>query len=332
MEFIQIEIVLIVILVGFYALFSGLEIAIVGVRRSRVIRLHRKQIPGSSPLYKLKMNPGMMTSSVNLGNTLVNVSSSVLAADVAIKLLGEQGVGITIGIMTFVILIFGEILPKTYCNVNPEKASLRLSRVLLVFTYVMYPFVKSLEFLTMFILKLSGSYSARPRPITEEEIKEIVDLGYAEKAIEKEERDLVHNALEFDDKPIQDVMTPKDHVFSLDGKLTLTKAISKIEDNGFSRIPVFEKTSDKIIGILHILDIFKIPEKEYTKIQIEKISRNPFFVYSSDRISNLLIELKKKDMHMAIVVDDKDQLVGIITVEDLLEEIVGDIVGEYKKL
>ena len=332
MEFIQIEIVLIVILVGFYALFSGLEIAIVGVRRSRVIRLHRKQVPGSSPLYKLKMNPGMMTSSVNLGNTLVNVSSSVLAADVAIKLLGEQGVGITIGIMTFVILIFGEILPKTYCNVNPEKASLRFSRVLLVFTYVMYPFVKSLEFLTMFILKLSGSYSARPRPITEEEIKEIVDLGYAEKAIEREERDLVHNALEFDDKPIQDVMTPKDHVFSLDGKLTLTKVISKIEDNGFSRIPVFEKTSDKIIGILHILDIFKIPEKEYTKIQIEKIIRKPFFVYSSDRISNLLIELKKKDMHMAIVVDDKDQLVGIITVEDLLEEIVGDIVGESKKL
>jgi len=332
MEFIQIEIVLIVILIGFYALFSGLEIAIVGVRRSRVIRLHRKQVPGSSPLYKLKMNPGMMTSSVNLGNTLVNVSSSVLAADVAIKLLGEQGVGITIGIMTFVILIFGEILPKTYCNVNPEKASLRFSRVLLVFTYVMYPFVKSLEFLTMFILKLSGSYSARPRPITEEEIKEIVDLGYAEKAIEREERDLVHNALEFDDKPIQDVMTPKDHVFSLDGKLTLTKVISKIEDNGFSRIPVFEKTSDKIIGILHILDIFKIPEKEYTKIQIEKIIRKPFFVYSSDRISNLLIELKKKDMHMAIVVDDKDQLVGIITVEDLLEEIVGDIVGESKKL
>lgn len=331
MEFVQIEIITIVILVGFYALFSGLEIAIVGVRRSRVIRLYRKQIPGSSPLYKLKMNPGMMTSSVNLGNTLVNVSSSVLAADVAIKLLGSQGVGIIIGIMTFVILIFGEILPKTYCNVNPEKASLKFSRVLLIFTYVMYPFVKSLEYLTMSILKLSGGYSPRPKPITEEEIKEVIDLGYAEKAIEKEERDLVRNALEFDDKPIQDVMTPKDHIFSLDGKFTLSKVISKIGNKGFSRIPVFDKTSDKIVGILHIWDIFKIPEKKYTKTRIEKIARKPFFVYSSDRISNLLIELKKKDMHMAIVVDDEDKLVGIITVEDLLEEIVGDIVGESKK-
>jgi len=331
MEFVEIEIIIIMILVCFYALFSGLEIAIVGVRRSRVIRLHRKRIPGSSPLYKLKMNPGMMTASVNLGNTLVNVTSSVLAADVAIKLLGNQGVGVVIGIMTFVILIFGEILPKTYCNVNPEKVSLRFSKILLIFTYVMYPFVKFLEYVTMLVLKLSVGYSPRPKPITEEEIKEVVDLGYAEKAIEKEERDLVHNALEFDDKPIQDVMTPKENVFSLYGKLTLSKVISKIEDRGFSRIPVFEETPDKIVGILHIWDISRIPEKKYSKITIEKIVRKPFFVYSSDRISKLLIELKKKDMHMAIVVDDEDKTIGIITVEDLLEEIVGDIVGESKK-
>ncbi|MFB5635471.1 MAG: hemolysin family protein [Nitrosopumilus sp.] len=331
MEFVEIEIIGIIILIGFYALFSGLEIAIVGVRRSKVIRLYRKKIPGSSPLYRLKMNPAMMTSSVNLGNTLVNVASSVLAADVAIKLLGSQGVAIIIGIMTFVILVFGEILPKTYCNANPEKVSLRFSRVLLAFTYVMYPFVKALEYLIISILKISGGHSPRPRPITEEEIKEIVDMGYTEKAIEKEERDLVHNALEFDDKPIQDVMTPKDNVFSLEGQCTLSKVISEIEGKGFSRIPVFSKTQDKITGILHILDIFNIPEKKYRKTRIEKIAREPFFVYSNEKISDLLIELKKKDMHMAIVIDEQEKLLGIITVEDLLEEIVGDITGEAKK-
>ena len=332
MEFVEIEIIVICVLVCFYALFSGLEIAIVGVRRSKVIQLYRKQIPGSSPLYKLKMNPAMMTSSVNLGNTLVNVASSVLAADVAIKLLGSQGVGIIIGIMTFVILVFGEILPKTYCNVNPEKASLRFSGVLLYFSYVMYPFVKSLEYLTMAILKFSGGYSPRPRPITEEEIKEVIDLGLAENAIEKEERDLARNALEFDDKPIQNVMTPKDQVFSIDGKDELSKVISKIIEKGFSRIPVFENSSDNIVGILHILDISRVSEKEYPKILVKKIARRPFFVFSNDRISNLLAELKKKDMHMAMVVDDNDKLVGIITVEDLLEEIVGDIERESKKL
>lgn len=327
----EIEIILIIFLIGSYALFSGLEIAIVGVRRSKVIKLYQKKIPGSSPLYKLKMNPGMMTASVNLGNTLVNVASSVLAADVAIKMLGSQGVGIIIGIMTFVILVFGEILPKTYCNLNPEKVSLRWSRVLLLFSYVMYPFVKLLEHLTNTILRLSGGFTPRVRPITEEEIKEVVDLGYAEKALEKEERDLVHNALEFDDKPIENVMTPKDQIFSLDGSSMLSDIIVEFEKKGFSRVPVFETRPDKIIGVLHILDIAKIPEKKYSKTKIKKIARRPFFINSNERISHLLIELKKKDMHMAVVIDDNEELVGIITVEDLLEEIVGDIMGEAKR-
>ena len=329
MEYVEIEIIAIIVLIGFYALFSGLEIAIVGVRRSKVIRLYRQQVPGSSPLYKLKMNPSMMTSSVNLGNTLVNVASSVLAADVAIKLLGSQGVGIIIGIMTFVILVFGEILPKTYCNINPEKTSLRFSKILLGFTYMMYPFVIFLEHLTKMIMKLSGGYP-HLRPITEEEIKEVVDQGYAEKTLEKEERDLVHNALEFDDTSIQNVMTQKSEIFSLNSENTLSEVISKIEEKGFSRIPVFKDTSENIVGILHIWDIAKLPENEYSKTKINTIARKPFFVYSSDKISDLLIELKKKDSHMAIVLDDTEKLEGIITMEDLIEEIVGDIRGEAK--
>ena len=319
MEYVEIEIIAIITLIGLYALFSGLEIGIVGVRRSKVIRLYRQQVPGSSPLYKLKMNPSMMTSSVNLGNTLVNVASSVLAADVAIKLLGSQGVGIIIGIMTFVILVFGEILPKTYCNVNPEKTSLQFSKVLLGFTYMMYPFVIFLEHLTKMIMKLSGGYP-HLKPITEEEIKEVIDQGYEEKTLEKEECDLVHNALEFDDQPIQDVMTPKSEIFSLNSETTLSEVISKIEEKGFSRIPVFRKTPENIVGILHIWDIAKLPEREYKKTRINKIARKPFFVYSSDKISDLLVELKKKDSHMAIVLDDAEKLGGIITMETSLKK------------
>ncbi|QUC65271.1 HlyC/CorC family transporter [Nitrosopumilus sp. K4] len=331
MELVQIEIILIVILIGLYALFSGLEIAIVGVRRSKVIRLYKKKVPGASPLYKLKMNPGMMTASVNLGNTLVNVASSILAADVAIKLLGDQGVGIAIGVMTFVILLFGEILPKTYSNVNPEKISLKFSGVLLVFTYLMYPFVKILELIIRGILRFSGGHIVKPRPITEEEIKEVAELGYEEKAIEKEEFELVRNALEFDDQPIKDVMTPKSQIFSLDGELTVSKVISEIKEKGFSRIPIFEQTSEDIIGIIHIWDISHLPEKEYKNTKLKQIARKPFFVNSKNRISNLLVELKKKDLHMAIVHDKNNKTVGLVTIEDLLEEIVGDIMGESKQ-
>ena len=186
MEYVEVEIAAIVILIGLYALFSGLEIAIVGTRRSKVIRLYRKKVRGSAALYKLKLNPSRMTSAVNLGNTLVNVASSVLAADVAIKLLGSQGVGIAIGIMTFAILLLGEIFPKTYANIQSEKFALRFSNFLLGFTYVMYPFVVSLEFVTKKFLQVVGG-GTYPRPITEEEIKEVVDLGLSDKAIEREE-------------------------------------------------------------------------------------------------------------------------------------------------
>jgi CBS domain containing-hemolysin-like protein len=330
LEYVEYEIIAIIILIGLYAMFSGLEIAIVGVRRSKVMRLYNKRVGGSFALYKLKSNPGRMTASVNLGNTLVNVASSVLAADVTIKLLGEQGIGIAIGIMTFVILVFGEILPKTYCNVNPEKASLGFSRFLLAFTYVMYPFVIMLEHLIRGMLKLTGGH-IYPKPITEEDIQDVLDQGLLEQAIEKEEHKLARNALEFDDKLIRYVMTPKTRIFSLPKNMTLDEALPKIKEKGFSRIPVYDKSPDNIVGILHIWDVVKIPEKDYSKINLEKISRKPVFVFSPDKISNLLVNLKGEDTHMAIVLNENDQLEGCITVEDLLEEIVGDIVGEATK-
>ncbi|WP_297442950.1 hemolysin family protein [Nitrosopumilus sp.] len=317
------------ILIGMYAIFSGLEIAIVGTRRSKVMRCYRKKIPGSSSLYKLKSNPSLMTSSVNLGNTLVNVASSVLAADVAIKLAGSQGVGIAIGIMTFIILIFGEIFPKSYSHIQSEKMALRFSKFLLVFTYVMYPFVWFLEKLTKLFLKSIGGNSY-PKPITEEDIKEVVDLGLSEKAIEKEEHTLVKKALEFDDKPIIEVMTPKQDIFSLDDNSMLSDMFSLIKAKEFSRIPVYSKTLDNIVGVLHIWDITKIPEKEYSKTKIGTIARKPFFVYSTEKISDLFVELKKNDSHLAVVLDDNERLEGIITIEDLLEEIVGDIAGDVR--
>lgn len=326
MEFLEFEIIGIIILICLYALFSGLEIAIVGTRRSKVMRLYQKKIRGSSSLYKLKLNPSRMISSVNLGNTLVNVSSSVLAADVAIKLIGNQGVGIAIGVMTFVILIFGEILPKTYSNIHSEKVALLFSNFLLVFTYVMYPFVLFLEWITKMFLRVIGGYYY-PKPITEEDIKEVVDLGLSEKALEREEHELVHRALEFDDKPIIDVMTKKNNIFSLDGDSKLSDVFVKIKEKGFSRIPIFSKDSKKIDGILHIWDIAKLPEKDHKKIRIGDIARKPLFVYSNEKISDLLVELKKNASHMAVILDTNENLQGIITIEDLLEEIVGDIVG-----
>ena len=329
MEYVIYEIIAIIVLIGLYALFSGLEIAIVGTRRSKVMRLYKKKIPGSSALYKLKLNPTRMTASANFGNTLVNVASSVLAADVAIKLLGDQGIGIVIGIMTCVILIFGEIAPKTYSNVNPEKVSLKFSKILLIFSYMSYPFVLLLEKFINFILKIAGGSTLKP--ITEDEIQEVVDQGLQEKAIEKEEHELVRNALEFDDQPISNVMTPKEKIFSMSEDLTLNNALRLIRSKGFSRIPLFSRHKDNLVRILHIWDIVKIQQRDFAKIKLKDIARKPVFVDSAEKISELLVDLKQKNIHMAIVVDESNNLQGIVTMEDLLEEIVGDIMGEMKK-
>ena len=203
-----IELTTLAVLIGLSGFFSGLEVALVGVRKSKVVQMFNEGKKGSKALYKLKMNPSWMMSSVNLGNNLVNVGASALATSLAIRLFGDDGLGIAVGIMTFLILVFGEITPKTYCNANSTKIALRYSPVLLAFSYVFYPVVKFFEIITRGVVKITGSSSVPP-PITEEEIKGVIDQGLEEKAIEKEERELVHGALKFDDTVIRSVMTPR---------------------------------------------------------------------------------------------------------------------------
>ena len=204
-------------LIGLSGFFSGLEVALVGTSQATIERLVKEKVKGAKTLQKLHSNPGWMMSSVNLGNNLVNIGSSALATVVAIKLFGDNGMGIAVGIMTFLIIIFGEVTPKTYCNANATKVALRCSGILLAFSYVLYPVVWVLERITQrTIIKLTGS-GYRPPALTGEEIKGIIDQGHRDDALETSERDMVHSALEFDDNVIRSVMTPRPKMFSLQG-------------------------------------------------------------------------------------------------------------------
>ena len=221
-----VEITALSVLIGLSGFFSGLEVALVGVRKSKVVQLFNEGKKGSKALHKLKMNPSWMMSSVNLGNNLVNVGASALATSVAIRLFGNDGLAIAVGVMTFLILVFGEITPKTYCNANSTKVALRYAPVLLAFSYVFYPVVKFFEIITRGVVKITGS-SYTPPPITEEEIKGVIDQGLAEKALEKEEMELVHGALNFDDTVIRSVMTPRTKMFTLNAKMLLLRHYHK---------------------------------------------------------------------------------------------------------
>ena len=255
-----IEISALAVLIGLSGFFSGLEVALVGVRKSKVVQLFNEGKKGSKALHKLKMNPSWMMSSVNLGNNLVNVGASALATSVAIRMFGNDGLAIAVGIMTFLILVFGEITPKTYCNANSTKVALRYAPVLLVFSYVFYPVVKFFEIITRGVVKITGS-SYTPPPITEEDIKGVIDQGLAEKALEKEEMELVHGALNFDDTVIRSVMTPRTRMFTLNSKMLLFEALPLINQSTHSRIPIFGDTSDDIVGFIHVRDVLKAVEK-----------------------------------------------------------------------
>lgn len=322
-----VEIAVLSVLIGLSGFFSGLEVALVGVRKSKVVQLFNEGKKGSKALHKLKMNPSWMMSSVNLGNNLVNVGASALATSLAIRLFGDDGLGIAVGIMTFLILVFGEITPKTYCNANSTKIALRYAPVLLAFSYAFYPIVKFFEIITRGVVKMTGS-SYTPPPITEEEIKGVIDQGLEEKALEKEEMELVHGALKFDDTVIRSVMTPRTKMFSLNSKMLLFEALPQINQRGHSRIPIFGETSDDIVGFIHVRDVLKELERDNKMVSLEEISRKPVFASQEKMVSSLLKEMKGRKTHMAIVLDEHGGVEGLVTLEDLLEEIVGEIEDE----
>jgi putative hemolysin len=315
------------ILIGFSAFFSGTEVAMVGTRKSIITQLLKKKVKGAKALHKFTSNPSWMMSSVNLGNNLVNVAASVLATKIATEVFGDDGLGITVGIMTFIILVFGEITPKIYANANSTKIALRGAPILLIFSYVLWPVVKLFEIITKAMVRATGS-SYHPPPITEEEIKGIVAQGLADNILEKDESELVHSALEFDDTVIRTVMTPRTKMFTLPAKMLLFDALPLISENLHSRIPIFGETQDDIVGFVHVRDILTHLEKDNKMITLEQVARKPVFASQEKMVSSLLKEMKGRKTHMAIVIDEHGGVEGLVTLEDLIEEIVGDIEDE----
>jgi len=321
------EIAALIAMIGLSGYFSGLEVALVSIRRSKIEQMLKDKVRGASSLHKLKSNPSRMMSSVNLGNNLASIAATALATDISLKFFGDDGLAIAIGIMTFLILIFGEITPKTYCNANATKVAIKNSRILLIFGYVFFPIVWIFEIITKGMIKLTGS-SDMPPGLTEDEIKEVVEQGYKDKAIEKQESELVHGALNFDDIVIRTVMTPRTKMFKLNSKMMLFEALPEINKSGFSRIPVFADNTDQIVGIVHVRDVLKKLEGDEKVISLEQIMREPVFVSQEKRVSDLLKEMQGRRTHMAIVLDEFGGVEGCVTLEDLLEEIVGEIQDE----
>ena len=301
--------------------FSSAETALFSISKAKAIHLAKQKGSTNKLIKKMKADPHRLLSTILIGNNLVNVGASAIATAITIDLLESHAVGIATGVMTFLILIFGEIFPKSIATSN----NILIARLVIFPLYWLSVLFTPLIVFLNFIPKLTGKIHKKPN-VTEEELMTFVEVVEEEGGIEEEEKELIENIFEFDDTNASEIMAPRADMFVIDVNEELK--LEEIVKSGFTRIPVIEEDIDHVVGILNIKDLLKHQATSDAAIDVRKIMRRPYFVPENKKLDNLLRQFKKRKQHMAIVVDEHGGVSGLITLEDALEEIVGEIIDE----
>lgn len=308
------------------AFFSGSEVALISITQAKVRSLLKSRGKEVTALAALKKEPDHILITVLIGNTLVNVAAAAVATSLAIDRFGDAGVGIATGVVVLVLLIFGEIGPKMMAVRFTEPIALSVSRPILFLSRVFSPFIWVFDHLSR-SRTLTAAF-AKPA-ITEEEIRGWIDLGKEEGTIEEEEQEMLYNVLEFGDTIAREVMTPRVDVVMVEDTATLTEAARVFNEIGFSRLPVFHDQKDNVVGLLNVKDVFPAMLGDRKDIGIRDLMTEPYFVPESKKIDEILKELQRRKVHMGFILDEYGVFAGILTVEDILEELVGDIMDEF---
>ena len=318
-----IDSLILIIMLFLSAFFSSSEIALISLNKLDIRRLLEKKRKGAETIARLKKDPRRLLINIAIANNIVNIFATSFATAVAIKLFGSYGVGIATGVMTFLVLTFGEIIPKTLATKNAESIALSVAKPIYIIGIILAPIIKFFDGMTYLITK-----KGIDKKVTEEEIKTLITLGEEEGAIEKVEKEMIHNIFTFNDIDVWEVMTPRTEIFALDLNAELKEVISTIKNTGFSRIPIYEKRIDNIKGILYIKDLLYYINHKKPRVKLNEIIRPAFFIPRNKRIDNLLKEFQNRKTHIAIIVDEHGGVEGLVTLEDLLEEIIGEVYDE----
>lgn len=318
------QIVILIVLLLLSGFFSSAETALFSISKAKAIHLAKEKGKVNALIKKMKDDPHRLLSTILIGNNVVNVGASAMATAMAISLLSSNAVGIATGIMTFLILIFGEIFPKSIANRN----NILIAKIVIFPLYWLSILFTPIIVLLNFIPKLTGKIQKRPK-VTEEELMTMVEVVEEEGEIKEEERELIYNIFEFDDTKASEIMTPRADMFVINENEDLK--LEEIIKSGFTRIPVIKGDIDHVIGILNIKDLFMHQATSKEEIDVRKIMREPYFVPNNKKLDNLLQQFKERKQHMAIIVDEYGGVSGLITLEDALEEIVGEIIDETDK-
>lgn len=323
------QIMLLIILLILSGFFSASETALMSLSKIRIRHMVDEGIKGAKLLEKLLEDPNKLLGGILIGNNIVNIGASSLASTLAYRIFGDSGVAVATGIMTILVLIFGEITPKSLAKQNAEKISLLVAPIINFVVIIFKPLVWLFSNLSGLIIKLFGGDLSKTEPfITEEELKTMVDVGEEEGVLEVEEKEMIFNVFEFGDLQVKDIMVQRVNVVAVNVTSTYEEVLKVIKDEQFSRIPVYNESIDDIVGVLNVKDLILL-ESDKENFDVTKYMREPFRTFEFKKITELFSEMKTTRNHIAVVLDEYGGTVGIVTIEDLIEEIVGEIEDEY---
>lgn len=323
-----IQLVILAVLLVLSAFFSSAETALTTISAVKIRAMVEENPKGRVlTLQKILDNKGKLISSVLIGNNIVNISASSLMTSLVIRLWGNAAVGIGTGILTLFVLIFGEIVPKTWAMCNNEKLSLAYANVIYFLMTVLTPVIFIVDKISGFFLKLMHIDPSSRSAMTETELKTYVDVSHEDGVIEQEEKKLIYNVFEFGDSVAKDVMIPRISMTTVDVNAAYDELLAIFSESMYTRIPVYENEIDNIIGFVNVKDFLLVTDK--SAFQIRDIIREGYYTYEYKGTADLLLEMRRITSNVALVLNEYGATVGMITIEDLLEEIVGEIRDEY---
>ncbi len=322
------QLIFLLILLALSAFFSSAETALTTVNRIHMRTLADADNKKAKMVLKITKDSAKMLSAILIGNNIVNLSASSIATTLAISMFGNYGAGIATGIITFLILIFGEVSPKTLSTIKADSISLKIAGIINVLMIVLTPVIFLINKLSLGVLFLFGvKASDGNRVMTEEELRTIVDVGQETGVIEDEERAMIHNVFDFGDAEAKEVMIPRIDMTFVHIDADYNEVLEIYKQDMFTRLPVYEESTDNVVGIINMKDLLLIENTD--NFSIRDIMREPYFTYEHKNTSDLFLEMKKSSISLAIVLDEYGVTAGLITLEDLIEEIVGEIRDEY---
>lgn len=322
------QLIAIIILLCLSAFFSSSETALTTVNQIRMRTLADNGDKRAARVLRVTGNPGKMLSAILIGNNIVNLSASSISTSLAIHLFGNTGAGIATGILTFLILIFGEVTPKTMATIKADSMSLTAAAPIGFLMKILTPvifIINKLSLGLMFLLHVN--IKDAQKKMTEEELRTIVDVSQENGVIEHEERDMIHNLFDFGDAEAKEIMVPRIDMTFVQADATYQEVLDIFRQDMFTRLPVYEDSTDNVIGIINMKDF--LLQNDTPEFSVRNLLREPYFTYEHKNTADLFLEMRKSSISLAIVLDEYGVTAGLITLEDLLEEIVGEIRDEY---